>query len=326
MTKPMISVIVPIYNVQAFLPGCLESIISQTFKDIEIICIDDGSTDESGTIAESYTDKDSRIKVIHQENQGLSGARNTGMRVAEGEFIAFCDSDDYYHPEFLERLYRVIEKTGADVACCNFVKTKEKYTGAFPTLPEPHVELTYNPSMMYLKTRKISTGVDTKLYRRDAIKDLSFIKGIYFEDVPFTTALMLRIKSAVITDLPMYYYYANPNSIMRTSFSWQKVSSYIQLIRHIAKDTQEIRPDLVALVRQKVLNGRFKMMVNQAVRKQKDIEKRKELFDKMQPEVVALFREGIISYAGLKPHHRLALFLLVHCKTSTPARLVMTYL
>lgn len=326
MTKPIISVIVPIYNVQEFLPGCLESIISQTFKDIEIICVDDGSTDESGTIAESYTDKDSRIKVIHQENKGLSGARNTGMRVARGEYIAFCDSDDYYHPAFLERLYVAIKQTEADVASCRHIATGEKYSGYFSGLKEAQVELIKNPDTVFLTSNKILTGVNIKLYKREAIKDLFFVEGIYFEDVPFTTELMIRIKSIAIIDMPLYYYYSNPHSIMRTSFTPQKVFSYIRLIRHIAQVTQKLRPELVPLVRRKILNGRFKMMVNQAIRKQKDIAKRKELFDKMQPEVISLFRERIISYAGLKPHHRLTLFLLVHCKTSTPARLVMTYL
>ena len=105
MTTPLISVIVPIYNVEEYLSGCLESILSQNFSDFEIICIDDGSTDESGSILEMYASKDSRIRTVHQENKGLSSARNVGLDMARGEYIAFCDSDDYYHPDFLKKLY-----------------------------------------------------------------------------------------------------------------------------------------------------------------------------------------------------------------------------
>ncbi len=328
MTEPVISVIVPIYNVQSFLSGCLESLMAQTFHDIEIICVDDGATDESGSIAESYADKDSRITVIHQENKGLSGARNTGIDKARGKYIAFCDSDDYLHPDFLKRLYDTIENTEADVACCKLISTKEKYKGDFPDLEKikVNVEITNDPIMTFLTTKNIPTGVCVKLYRQSVIKDMRFIEGIYFEDVPFTTGLMMRVKKVAITNLPMYYYYTNPSSIMRTSFTEQKVESYVHLIRYIARDTENLRPDLIPVVRKKVLNGRFKMMVNQAIRKQKNISVRKHLFDKIQRVVIPLFQEGIISYAGLKLRHRITLFLLLHCKTSAPARWVMTLL
>ena len=328
MSKPVISIIVPIYNVEEFIADCLESILAQTFKDFEVICVDDGSTDKSGLVAESYAAKDSRITVIHQENKGLSGARNTGMDLARGQYLAFCDSDDYYHPDFLEKLFNIIEETKADVVCCKLVPTKEKYTGIFPNLKQINLdtEITNNPIMTFLTTNKIPTGVCVKLYRKDSLKELRFLEGIYFEDVPFTTSLMMCIQKVVMTNLPMYYYYTNPNSIMRTSFTREKVESYIRLIRHIANETTLRQPELTPLIRKKILNGRFKMMINQAIRKQKSKKERQYLFDKIQKSVISLFKEGIISYAGLKPRHRLALFLLIHCKTATPARLIMTIL
>ncbi len=328
MTTPLISVIVPIYNVEEYLSGCLESILSQNFSDFEIICIDDGSTDESGSILEMYASKDSRIRTVHQENKGLSSARNVGLDMARGEYIAFCDSDDYYHPDFLKKLYETITQTQADVVTCSLVATHEKNTGLFPDLSQfdAKIDISNNPIETFLTGKKIRTGVCFKLYRHSSLKELRFIDRIYFEDVPFTTMLMMFIHKIAITNYPLYYYYSNPSSIMRTSFTVQKIQSYVQLIRHIATETAKLRPDLVPLVRTKVLNGRFKMMVNQAIRKQKNKQERIHLFNAIQTQVKSLFSEGIISYDGLKLHHRLTLFLLLHCKTSNPARWVMTIL
>ncbi|MBQ9090230.1 MAG: glycosyltransferase [Alphaproteobacteria bacterium] len=328
MSKPLISVIVPIYNIEEYLSGCLDSILSQSFSDFEIIGVDDGSTDESGSILEMYAAKDNRIRVVHQKNKGLSGARNTGLDMARGEFIAFCDSDDYYHPDFLKKLYEVITETQADVATCEWIATKSKNTGLFPDLSQFHakIEIVNNPIEMFLSSKKIRTSACFKLYRHSSLKELRFVERIYFEDVPFTTILMMLVHKVAITNYPLYYYYSNLSSIMRTSFSIQKVQSYGQLIRHIATQTAKLRPDLVPAVRKKVLNGRFKMMVNQAIRKQKNKQERIRLFNAIQELVKPLFAEGIISYDGLKLHHKLTLYLLLHCKTSNPARWVMTIL
>lgn len=326
MTQPLVSVIVPIYNVADLLGGCLDSILNQTYQNFEIICVDDGATDNSGQIADSYAQKDKRITVIHQQNKGLSGARNSGLVVAKGEYVTFCDSDDYYHPLFLEKMMSFILQENADVVTCSLIHTKEKNTGKYDDLSSfvPTVRICDNPIMDFLNTSCIPTGVHIKLYRREALGDLQFVDGIYFEDIPFTTLLMMQVKKVVSTNYPLYYYYTNPNSIMRTSFNVKKVMSYIRLIQHISEKTAQIRPELSELVRKKVLNRRFKMMVNQAIRKQKNKTERITLFNEIQKQVKPLFEKGIISYDGLKPHHRLTLFLLLKCKTSHPARWVMT--
>ena len=112
----LISIIVPVYNVESYLPYCLESISNQTYTHFEAILVDDGSTDTSGVICDDYCKKDTRFTVIHQENQWLSGARNTGLSAAKGDFFCFVDSDDYIHPRYLEVLYNALEQTGCDVA------------------------------------------------------------------------------------------------------------------------------------------------------------------------------------------------------------------
>ena len=116
---PKISVIVPVYNVEEYLDVCLDTIIMQTFKDFEVICVDDGTQDSSGEILDKYALFDKRIKVIHQENKGLSGARNTGVEAANGEYIMFVDSDDYISPLMLENLYKNVKQNKSDFVFCN---------------------------------------------------------------------------------------------------------------------------------------------------------------------------------------------------------------
>lgn len=114
----MISVIVPVYNVEEYLPTCIESILNQTYKDLEILLIDDGSTDNSGKICDKYAKEDGRCIVVHQPNKGVSEARNTGLKHATGEYISFIDGDDYIHPQMLEILYNEIKKTSSILQWC----------------------------------------------------------------------------------------------------------------------------------------------------------------------------------------------------------------
>ena len=120
-----ISVIIPVYNVEKYLRECLDSLINQSFKDFEVICIDDGSTDKSYKILEEYSQKDSRIKVLKQEHNGAGAARNLGIEIAKGKYIQFLDSDDYFEPNMLEELYNTAEKFGADMAVCSARKVDE---------------------------------------------------------------------------------------------------------------------------------------------------------------------------------------------------------
>ncbi len=327
MSIPEISIIVPIYNVEEYLSDCLDSILSQTFQNYEVICVDDGSTDKCGQIADKYALKDKRITVIHQENKGVSCARNVGIEKAAGKYITFCDSDDYLHCDFLKIMHELITKHDVDMVSAEIVPTKEKYTGQCIDLSDFIAKLNFveNPFDYLLKTNKIRTGVPFKLYRAEPVKQTRFMDGIYLEDVPFTAFLMYRMKKVLLTNWPLYYYYTNPNSVMRKSFTAARIKGYDKLMRHITAETEKICPQYAKIMRSNIINKRFKMMLNQSIRKQKNINERKKLFCEIQQYVKLLFDDGIISYDGLKPHHRLALFFLLHNKSEW-ARYVMTYL
>lgn len=212
-----ISVIVPIYNVEEHLSRCLDSIVKQTFKDIEIICINDGSTDRSATIAEKYAKKDKRISVIYQENKGISAARNAGMRVARGKYISFVDSDDWIDLNFLENLYNAAESSGADAACSE--------------IKRPHIS-GKNPYKLKFRSSEVLSSIAdkfrvlevprrcyiwNKIYLRAELErqDLKFIEGKMFEDIYFTPRFLLNCKKVVTVPGVHYHYWANNKSISR---------------------------------------------------------------------------------------------------------------
>ena len=313
-----ISVIVPIYNVKEYVLGCLKSLAAQTFDDFECICVDDGSTDNSGKIADKFALSDKRFSVIHQANGGLSDARNTGMKNASGEYVFFLDSDDYLHPQTLEILFNAAQKYGVDVVNCSSKNTDQKYKVIRKDIDINNCKISIikNPLESFLKKREIKTGACFRLYKKSLIQKIPFIKGIHFEDIPFTTQLMNEIDKMAFVDAPLYYYYKNPNSIMRSNFSKEKIASYDKIIRYLAEYFKRTTPSKLDLVQKNLFNQRIKMMLNQCVRKQKDKQKRLELFEYAQKVIQTLYAEKIVSYSGLKLKHRITIWLLLNCKAS----------
>lgn len=189
------SIIIPVYNVEQYLDECVQSVVAQTYRDFEVILVDDGSPDNSGTICDRWAEKDSRVRVIHQENQGLSGARNTGIRAATGEYLMFLDSDDWWNGDaVLETVANRLEKTGADVLSFSYQKVygskREKpYYGDLPDAPE---NIPGAVSLQYMMEKGIwITGACNKAIRRDmaVANELFFRLGITSEDIDWTLRL-----------------------------------------------------------------------------------------------------------------------------------------
>ena len=214
-----ISVIVPVHNVQEFLKDCLNSLINQSFTDIEIICVNDGSTDLSGYILEQYKLKDSRLIVINQENGGLSNARNNGIKVANGEYICFVDSDDFVHEDYCQKLHDAITKQYADYAICNF------YSGDNDKWKKR--------SSLKLSNRKqdsiYAVSAWNKLIKKEflTVNELKFPDGEIYEDTIFSLKLnVLAQKVAVVEDY-LYYYRVRNDSITGKRKSNLISTSYI---------------------------------------------------------------------------------------------------
>ena len=183
---PLISIIVPIYNVENYLNKCIDSILNQTYKNLEIILVDDGSTDLSGNIADEYAFKDNRIKVIHKENGGLSDARNTGLEIIKGDYVGFIDSDDYIDPLMYEKLYKYIQDNGLDVVLCGTNKVDEDdriiessnfFQSYSVNSKEEMVDIVFGDVH-----NNGPISVCTKLFKKHIFKNIRFPKGKSYED------------------------------------------------------------------------------------------------------------------------------------------------
>lgn len=227
----LISIIVPVYNVESYLAQCIESLINQTYKNLEIILIDDGSTDKSGEICDLYKDKDNRIKVIHKQNGGLSSARNTGLDIARGDYIGFVDSDDFIDITMYEKLYLQIENNDADMIKCNLIEFKNNQvpknivsTGKITTYTRE--EAIYNfINKEYSYNKHFKVVVWDALYKKDLLEDIRFPEGLLYEDGYVSPKLFFKSKKLLHLDDFLYYYRINDKGIMSKGLTQQSLKS-----------------------------------------------------------------------------------------------------
>ena len=212
-----VSVIVPVYNVMDFLPQCIESILTQTYKDFELLLIDDGSSDSSGAVCDEFAKRDLRIKVIHQKNQGVSHARNTGLVNATGEFILFVDSDDFISPQMLEIMLERILATDADIAECSYCEYNSQNERRNILRTYGVITGTQNIINRNL-TCEISVVAWNKLYRRRVITK-PFTEGENYEDILFTAQVLCNCHKIVSTEHVLYYWRQRKNSITHSGIS-----------------------------------------------------------------------------------------------------------
>lgn len=213
----MVSVIVPIYKVEKYLRSCVDSILQQTFSDIEVILVDDGSPDGCGAICEEYVQKDKRVKVIHKENGGLSDARNVGIEVCRGNYIIFVDSDDCIHPQMVERLYNLLLKYQADMAICSFQDIDENEMPRYAKTDTQGEEHCFEKEniMNQLQTRNLLTVVAwNKIYKTQLFEKVRYPKGYIHEDEFVIHRLLHLCTRTVYTDEKLYYYRKRNDSIM----------------------------------------------------------------------------------------------------------------
>lgn len=220
----LISVIVPVYKVEDCLDKCVRSIVQQTYSSLEIILVDDGSPDRCGAMCEAWAEKDSRIRVVHKENGGLSDARNAGLQVATGSLISFIDSDDWIEPDFLEALLSAMEHQDAQIAECAVDLVDE--AGNVLRLREaakvPVVEKIEGLRRM-IQEEGVFQTVWNKLYRRQVLEGILFEKGKCHEDDFWTYQVFDRMDRLAIVQRPMYHYLQRSGSIMGVGYSLKRL-------------------------------------------------------------------------------------------------------
>ena len=214
----MISIIIPVYNVEQYLDKCLQSVIHQTYQDIEIILVDDGSSDNSGILCDKWQEKDSRIKVIHKSNGGLSNARNVAIEQANGEYLMFIDSDDIVSNDLCKELFEMLKNNNADISICNSTHIFDdrfdfKNTGEIHCYSrnEAICQLWYQKSFL--------PSAWGKLYKKELFKKTKFTEGIIFEDVDIMHKLFYQCNKIVYGEMELYGYVHHENSITTKKYS-----------------------------------------------------------------------------------------------------------
>jgi len=220
--RPDVSVIVPVYRIEQELPRSLESLRSQSLANVEFVLVDDGSPDRCGEICDSYAERDNRFRVIHQENGGLSAARNTGMNVAAGQYIGFLDGDDYVEAQMFERLFENARAARADVSICTKYIDQGDDVEVYYPIYEKLVWTEARPLEELLTYRRFDFGVHDKLWRAELLSDIRFEPGRVFEDYFPITQAMSKVRRAVFESVPLYHYVQRPGSITRTRLTEKK--------------------------------------------------------------------------------------------------------
>ena len=245
----MISVIVPVYNVEKYLEECLDSIQNQTYSDIEVILVNDGSTDKSKEICGKYCKQDNRFQLLNQENQGLSAARNSGVAASTGEFIAFVDSDDIILPNYLETLMHYMRED-VDIVESQFTISKEEF------LAESYKELTIlfegnsQEAVKIFPKHVLNVNAVIKLYRRPIVEAVPYIDGVIFEDVYCGIGMLKYIRKIIKIDYKGYYYRQRQASIMHRTFTPKNLDIFTvsDKLIELYSDREELLPYIASFL------------------------------------------------------------------------------
>ena len=303
-----ISIIIPIYNAEKYLEKCLESIQRQTYHNYEVICVNDGSQDKSNEIIERFSSQDSRIKIIKQENQGASVARNNGIREAQGEYIYFCDADDVIHPQLLETVHWFAKRFQADLVSFKFKEIKNNEVNSRQFDKEKlNYKISSNPLFLGIIKEKyhIDYGVWTKLYRKKFIEGIEFIKNNQFEDFPHTLAVLAKHPKTVVIDKEMYFYRVIKTSVSHSNTNTKQIKNYIESINYIYDiyKAPELKKELKYLKR-KFIPNILKHQLGRCMRA--DIIEQNKMFHLLAEELKDLKQKQFLSWRG----HKLKRYLL----------------
>jgi len=292
---PLISVIVPVYKVEPYLRRCVDSILAQTFKDFELILVDDGSPDNCGAICDEYMAKDSRIRVFHQKNKGQAAARNLALdwvfANSDSEYIGFVDSDDWVHPRYLELLLEGIQRYQVNICQCGYVETDG--TAEHKAIARGFSILT--PDEQY--TQHYSAFMWDKLFARKCWDNTRFPEGQVFEDVAIWYKMLFREEKLVYTDAALYYYFINPESTVRRSWTPARLAQIdawedqLRFFRHYP--TRLVRENAVRRYVQ-LLDGHYWMVDSSLLPENEKKQYQKQLKKKLQFALVQYWRDPTV--------------------------------
>ena len=221
METKKVSIVVPVYNVEKYLQSCIDSLVSQTYLNLEIILVDDASTDNCPAICDEAARKDGRIKVIHKNNGGAASARNAGLNIVTGDYVCFVDSDDYVENKYIQRLVNVLEQENADAAVCGFWYLyrdhleKKGFSGI-------HTVMNQTDYLQRFLTDWTCGLIWNKIFRKETLKGVRFTEGHKIDDEFFTYKVIMNCKRVVLFEDPLYYYRMRSTSVMSASSAYEE--------------------------------------------------------------------------------------------------------
>lgn len=245
MDKPIVSILIPAYNVAAYLPQCLDSVLNQTYRDLLVVIVDDGSKDDTLAVAQGYADKDGRVEIYHQDNQGVAATRNHLLDKVKGDYVLFVDADDWIEPDMVEYLVNIAQDHGTDFAMCDRL-----INDAGPSRKEPKVfELDQEHAIVDFLYHDYFVGaLWNKLFKKNVIEGVRFNKEIWYgEDALFTWGVLQKTEKVVVSDKQLYHQYMNEKSISHQSFGEKKLTGH-QTWTIISEDVKTRWPQYTDLV------------------------------------------------------------------------------
>lgn len=261
MNKEVISIIVPVYKAEQFIDRCVESILNQTYKSIELVLVDDGSPDKSGELCERWKQKDDRVKVIHKENGGASSARNLGLKIATGKFVGFVDSDDWIDPMMYQRLYELLERYDADMSICEIKVAKDGKVHSTQKQIKTSVWTRKEALNHFFRVNgeKDSHSVCTRLIKRSLLQEFEFIEGKMNEDVHACYYLAEKCRTTVYTNEAFYNYYLNVDGVTNSRFTEKKLD-LLDVWKIVEKMVLELSPEYIEVCMMNCKRARFTLL------------------------------------------------------------------
>lgn len=288
--KNLISIIIPVYKVEKELTKCLDSVLNQTYKNIEVILVDDGSPDNCPQICDNYKRKDGRIKVLHQKNAGVSAARNAGLAIAKGDCVGFVDSDDVISPNMYEILYSLLQQYQADIASCLFTnKISKLYYGTTRNIPVSNIKVVRGV-VLEEYIRKGFDAVWQRLYTKKTLTGKLFEEGVLHDDSRFSFLIMQECRVWVTVKLPLYYWNLNTISLSRSCLKTlhTPLESIYQTYHELGRN-KIIEKNLLL----RILRFQYRLVTRSCLYGFKDKNIKSEYY-KMEKEIVLSLRHNYI--------------------------------
>ncbi|MGN0612573.1 MAG: glycosyltransferase family 2 protein [Porcipelethomonas sp.] len=321
---PLISIIVPVYNVEKYLDRCIKSILRQSFKDFELIIVDDGSPDACPEMCDEWEKKDNRIKVIHQKNQGLSAARNAGIRIAQGRYLSFIDSDDWISDTMIQDLYDLLIESDADISVCGMIKVADENTKIRAGVPDVRVYSRdeFMKIILRIKGNRCIHYACGKLYKKEVLDPVAhYPVGMLNEDVEGMFKALVRADRVAETTKVGYFYFENNESISRTKFG-KNFLCLDEVWKRVLELSREIAPEYAEYVEYNYKRTDFTILTDCLLYGDKQTD---ELYDANIKEIRRRLKKNIWTLLKGPMQSKRKVLMLIVCYFFGPVRFVLRH-